>query len=167
MPTRELIDVLETLLRQHEQMIEYGQNKKEALIANNIDLLNEMVNKEARLLKLIAEADARRVAVANNFLKEMGLASTPSTRVAQLIGLVTNAGDKMTLSKLADRLSTAVEKLRAVNDLNMKLTKQSIEFNDFSLDLLSGAYGDQDYVYKRPTQQIQSQSKLNFFDSRA
>ncbi|MFC5469697.1 flagellar protein FlgN [Cohnella suwonensis] len=167
MAIRSLIEVLETLLVQHEQMIALSEQKKQALIVNNVELLNEMVNKEARLLKLIVEMENKRVQSVNGFLAEQGMKPASSTRVADIVRMVTVADDKLALSDVADRLSATVEKLRALNDVNMKLTQQSIEFNDFSLDLLAGGYDDQDYVYKRPTDSSQAQHKLKLFDSKA
>ncbi|PRX67102.1 FlgN protein [Cohnella sp. SGD-V74] len=162
-----LCEALETLLLQHEQMSAYAERKKESLVANDIDVLNEMVTKEARLIKLIAEAEGRRQQAVNAILREAGFTPTPSTTVASLIRMITNAEDKLKLSELADKLSAAVERVRALNELNMKLTRQSIEFNDFSLNLLASAYDDQDYVYKKPTESAYGQSKLSFFDSKA
>lgn len=167
MAFHELCEAMETLLQQHEQMIAFGQQKKEALISNNVEVLNEMVNKEARLLRLILETENKRIQAVADFVKEQGMSSASSTRVADLIRMITNAGDKVLLSDIADKLSAAVEKLRALNDANMKLTQYSIEFNDFSLSLLTSAYDDQDYVYKRPTDPTQAQHKLKYFDSKA
>ncbi|MFB9276269.1 flagellar protein FlgN [Cohnella cellulosilytica] len=167
MSFHELCEALETLLLQHEQMIVYAERKKEALVANDIDVLNEMVTKESRLVKLITEAEGRRQQAVNAVLREAGFNPTPSTTVASLIRMITNAEDKKKLSNLADKLSAAVERIRALNELNMKLTQQSIEFNDFSLNLLASAYDDQDYVYKKPTESAYGQNKLRFFDSKA
>ncbi len=162
-----LCETLETLLLQHEQMISLALRKKEALVANEVDVLTEIVNKESRLLKLIVETESQRVQAVNDFLKELNFTATPSFKVVTLIRMITNADDKLRLTDLADKLSATVERLRALNDLNMKLTQQSIDFNDFSLDLLAGAYDDQDYVYKRPSDSSQAQHKLKLFDSKA
>lgn len=167
MAFHELCEAMETLLLQHEQMIAFGQQKKEALISNNVEVLNEMVNKEARLLRLILETENKRIRAVADFVKEQGMSSASSTRVADLVRMITNAGDKVLLSDIADKLSAAVEKLRALNDANMKLTQHSIEFNDYSLNLLTSTFDDQDFVYKKPTDQSQGQYKLKLFDSKA
>lgn len=60
MAFQDLCEALETLLLQHEQMISFAQQKKEALISNDVNVLNEMVNKESRLVKLIVETESRR-----------------------------------------------------------------------------------------------------------
>lgn len=167
MAVHELCEAMETLLLQHEQMGEFAERKKEALITNDIELLNEMVTKESRLVRQIVETEGRRQQAVAHFLREAGFNPTPSTTVASIIRMVTNAEDKLKLSNLAEKLSAAVEHVRALNELNMKLTQQSIEFNDFSLNLLSSSYDDQDYVYKKPTESAYGQNKLSFFDSKA
>ncbi|RED83998.1 flagellar protein FlgN [Cohnella phaseoli] len=167
MAVHELCEAMETLLLQHEQMSGFAERKKEALIANEIELLNEMVTKESRLVRLIVETEGRRQQAVVQFLKEAGFSPTPSTTVASLIRRITNAEDKLKLSNLAEKLSATVEHVRALNELNMRLTQQSIEFNDFSLNLLSSSYDDQDYVYKKPTESAYGQNKLSFFDSKA
>jgi flagellar biosynthesis/type III secretory pathway chaperone len=167
MAFNDLCEALETLLLQHEQMVGFAEKKKDALIANDVDVLNEMVTKESRLVKLIMDAEARRQQAVQSFLQERGLNPAPSTTVASLIRMISHSEDKLKLSDLADRLSATVEHVRALNDVNMKLTQQSIEFNDFSLNLLASAYDDQDYVYKKPSDSAYGQHKLNFFDSKA
>jgi len=167
MAFQQLCDTLDTLQLQHEQLAVLAERKKEALMANDVNALNETVTKESRLVKLIVEAESRRQQAVRSFLEEKGLNPTPSTTVASLIRMITSAEDKAILSQLADKLSATVEKVRALNDVNMKLTQQSIEFNDFSLNLLSSAYDDQDYVYKKPTDAAYGQHKLSFFDSKA
>lgn len=167
MAYHDLCEALETLLLQHEQMLSFAQQKKEALISNDVNVLNEMVNKESRLVRLIVETESRRQQAVNAFLKQKGLNATPSTKVTDIIRMITNAENKLYLSDLVERLGASIERLRAMNDINMRLTEQSIEFNDFSLSLLAGRYDDQDFVYKRPSDQSQGQLNLKFFDSRA
>jgi flagellar biosynthesis/type III secretory pathway chaperone len=167
MEFRELCETLETLLLQHEQMIAFAQQKKDALISNDINVLNEMVNKESRLVRLIVETEDRRQQAVNTLLKQKGLTPTPSTNVVNLIRIITNANDKLILSDLAERLGGTVERLKDLNEINTRLIQQSIAFNDFSLSLISGFYDDQDFVYKKPSDQSQGQFKLKFFDSKA
>lgn len=167
MAFNDLCEALETLLLQHEQLIALAEQKKEALIKNNIDVLNEMVNKESRLIKLIVETEGRRQQAVLGFLKERGLSATPSTTVLSLIRMITNAEDKRKLTDLTERLAQTLERVKILNEANTRLTQQAIEINDFSLNLLASVYDDQDYVYKRPSDQAYSQHKLKIFDSKA
>lgn len=167
MAFRELCEALETLRLQHEQLIVLAERKKEALVANDIDALNETVTKESRLIKLIAEAESKRQQAVIDCLGSLGMNATPSTTVASLIRMISNPDEKLRLSDLAEKLSAVIEKLRAMNEVNMRLTQQSIEFNDFSLNLLASAYDDSDFVYKKPTDSAYGQHKHSFFDSKA
>ncbi|WP_373230783.1 flagellar protein FlgN [Cohnella sp.] len=167
MAFHDLCEALETLLVQHEQLLTFAQQKKEALISNDVSLLTEMVNKESRLVKLILETEARRQKAVAAFLVEKGLGQLPDIKVTDLTRMITNAEEKLKLSDLAERLIQAVERLKALNNINVRLTQQSIEFNDFSLSLLTGIYDDQDFVYKKPSDLSQGQLNLKFFDSKA
>lgn len=167
MAFHDLCEALETLLLQHEQMLTFAQQKKEALISNDVNVITEMVNKESRLVKLILETEARRQKAVSAFLVEKGLAQLPDIKITDLIRMITHAEDKLRLSDLSDRLIQAVEDLKALNAINVRLTQQAIEFNDFSLSLLTGMYDDQDYVYKNPSNQSRDKTNLTFFDSKA
>ena len=155
------------MVLQHDQLIVLAERKKEALIGNDIDQLNEVVNKESRLVKLVADAENRRQKAVVVLLSAMGLRPQSGYKLADLIRMVTNAEDKRTLTELAERLSSAIGRLKELGLINSRLTQQAIEFNDFSLSLLTGAYDDQDYVYRRPTDNAQGKLNLKMFDSRA
>ncbi|WEK53904.1 MAG: flagellar export chaperone FlgN [Candidatus Cohnella colombiensis] len=167
MAIQQLCEVLETLLQQHEQLQQYAEQKKAALIQNDVNLLNETVNKEARLIKLISDAELKRHDAVYRFYQEKGFQATSSTKVADVIRMVTNSQDKLRLLELSERLTSVVYQLKALNDLNMTLIQQAIEINDFSLNILAGSFEPQDFVYKKPTDYSQSGMNLKFFDSRA
>jgi Cdc6-like AAA superfamily ATPase len=167
MDINELCEALETMLLQHDQLIVLAERKKQALIGNDIDQLNEVVNKESRIVKLVADTENRRQKAVVTLLSTMGLRPQSGTTLADLIRMVTNAENKLKLSALAERLSDALGRLKELGIINSRLTQQAIEFNDFSLSLLTGAYDDQDYVYRRPSDTTQGQLNLKIFDSRA
>ncbi|MFC5528966.1 flagellar protein FlgN [Cohnella yongneupensis] len=167
MDIRELCEALETMVLQHDQLIVLAERKKEALIGNDINVLNEVVNKESRLVKLVAEAENRRQKAVVVLLSTMGLRPQSGYKLADLIRMVTNAEDKLKLTELAERLSLKLGRLKNLGHINSRLTQQAIDFNDFSLSLLTGVYDDQDYVYKKPSDTTQGKLNLKMFDSRA
>lgn len=167
MALQALCETLDILLLQHEQFLELAEKKKQALISNNVELLNEMVNKESKLVRQIAETENKRQKAVVDFMLQKGFNQSPNTKVVDVIRLVSNAEDKLRLSDLAERLTATVDKLKLLNQINMKLAEQSMAFNDFSLNLLTGIYDDEEFVYKNPSNQTQAQTKLKLFDSRA
>lgn len=167
MDISELCEALETMVVQNDQLIVLAERKREALIGNDIDQLNEVVNKESRLVKMVADTENRRQKAVVILLSTMGLTPLSGYKLADLIRMVTNAEDKLKLTELAERLTDAIGRLKELGLINSRLTQQAIEFNDFSLSLLTGAYDDQDYVYRKPTDNAQGKLNLKMFDSRA
>ncbi|WP_158602418.1 flagellar protein FlgN [Cohnella endophytica] len=163
----DLFETLETLLRQHEQMIALGERKREALIANDVGVLNEAVNKESRLIKAIAESEGDWRKVVAGFLAEQGLSGNAGSKISDLVRVLPSSEDKTKLQSLADKLLSIIERLKELNGTNMNLTKQAIEFNEFSLNLITSPFDDRDFVYKKPADYGRSQNSLKLFDSKA
>ncbi|MFC5700884.1 flagellar protein FlgN [Cohnella faecalis] len=162
---RELIDILDTLQLQHEQLIDLAEAKKEAVMGNQLDKLTEVTSRESRLVKQIGETEQRRVLATASILRKMGLKATARTTLSDLIVYVTTASDKEKLTEAARKLSARVQTLKRLNDQNMALIQQAKDFNDFSLDLLTGG-NEPDYIYAKPSVPG-NRPKPNLFDSRA
>lgn len=158
---QELTDILETLLSQHEQLSSLARSKKDAVMAGDLEKLTEITTKESRLIKQITETENRRIQHTAAVLRHIGLPSRAT--LTELIRAVTSESDKRRLRELADKLTSVVTELKRLNDLNMILVQQAKEFNDFSLDLLTGG-SEPDYIYGNPA--ASTASKYSMFDFR-
>lgn len=153
--------ILETLLELHEQLTLLARAKKDAVMANDLGKLTEITSKESRLLKQIHETEERRIQAAQAILHQIGLPGHATLQ--ELIRGLTSEADKRSLRELAERLGSVVKELKRSNDLNMTLIQQAKDFNDFSLDLLTGG-NEADYIYGNPG--ASSARKYHIFDSR-
>jgi len=162
-----LYETMETLLEQHERMLELSEQKKQAIIRNEVNRLTEITTKESRLLKQVITAEESRVSAAKAFLLEKGIQpSEENLKLSHIIQYVTSFEDKRKLSSLRKKLLELVERLKLVNEQNTILIQQAIKFNDFSLDLLMG--DDQEVTYRRPTDTYSNKGvNLRTFDSKA
>jgi len=158
---RTLNGLLETLLGQHEQLSELARAKKDALMGNDVGKLTEITAKESKLIRQIEETEARRIEVTKALLKQIGLPEHATLQ--ELIRGLTQEADKRSLRELAERLGAVVKELKRLNDLNMTLLKQAKDFNDFSLDLLTGG-NEADYIYGNPA--AANVRRYQIFDSR-
>ncbi|WP_139787075.1 flagellar protein FlgN [Cohnella massiliensis] len=161
-----LYETMETLLEQHERMLELSEQKKQAIIRNEVNRLTEITTKESRLLKLISDTERQRRQNVEEYYLSKGLKPNPEATVSGIVQLETNPREKTKLANLGERLVESVNRLKQLNELNMQLLKQAIEFNDFSLDLLSGS-DEQDMIYKPPANQTGYGGGARLFDSRA
>jgi flagellar biosynthesis/type III secretory pathway chaperone len=167
MPLQAMIQVLQEQKNAHNQLLEIAAQKKDALVGNHVDLLNQLVHKEARLVKQISELEDKRQFEMNRFIVSKGYRIDPNLTVSDMLKLVFKAEDKLTLQNLQSELLEIIDKLKEANAINQQLIEQSLQFIDYSLDLLTGS-DDGDAVYQHPAQvQSSSSTRRGVFDTKA
>ncbi|WP_274362504.1 flagellar protein FlgN [Paenibacillus thermotolerans] len=167
MPVQQLIGVLERLTEAHESLLGLAEQKKEALIANKVDEVSAIVNKETKLAKAVDELLKEQADATNLFFKSKGLQPTRAINVTELSRLIHDSQLKGALLSERDRLVAVIERLKAVNRLNQELLEQSIAFVNFSVDLVMGPPVDEP-VYQRPAhQQGNIKPRPGLFDRKA
>ena len=166
MPIKIVIDHLEQLNVLHRKLLSMGEQKREVLIANQVNEFAVFVNQESKLLKQVAETEAAWRAAIIQFVEANGLKPTPSFTVTEIMKLVFNAEDRQALSDAHQALMETITLLKDMNAVNQQLIEQSLSFINYSLDLYMGDSG-QDVVYRNPAQAGSTQSgKRRVFDTR-
>ncbi|WP_169306678.1 flagellar protein FlgN [Cohnella pontilimi] len=165
MTVQALIGSVESLLQQHEELLVLEEKKQLAIMKDDTNLLIELTNKESRLVKQISETEKRRVQSARALLDQLGIMSDPNPQVSDIVSYLTSANDKLKLTELTDRLVSILGQLKQLNELNLRLAEQALEFNHFSIELLTGSF-EQDFTYSKPDASS-GKSKANLFDSKA
>ncbi|MBB6632594.1 flagellar protein FlgN [Cohnella thailandensis] len=166
MAIKELFRTMELLQEQHEALIELGEQKREAVVRNEVSRLPELTTKESRLLRLVQEAEQARQKAVAQYCVSKGVAANPGMSMSSLVRLETNVGDKVRLEELGNRLVETVSRLSALNEQNLELLRQAVDFNEFTIGLLTGSE-DQDVVYKPPANYNGYGAGARMFDSRA
>ncbi|MBA2942411.1 flagellar protein FlgN [Paenibacillus sp. CGMCC 1.16610] len=164
MSVQKLIQTLDALSVIHSRLLELGEQKKKYIIKNDIDALMKCANTESRLIKEIAEIEKQRIHATNYILLERGLKLNPHITVSELAKIVTNINDKQSLIAASGQLSELLLRLKEINELNQQLISQSLQFIDYSLDLIGGS--DDDIIYHNSKQQS-TLNKRSLFDTKA
>jgi hypothetical protein len=86
-------------------------------------------------LAAITQMDAQRQRDVAQYLIDQGRSVTLNPTVTDLLDVVPEA-DKKSLVEARDRLLHAIHDLKWQNDLNQKLTYQSLQFVNLSLDMV-------------------------------
>jgi flagellar biosynthesis/type III secretory pathway chaperone len=144
-----VIEVLEQLAEVHEQLIECAETKKAAIIANDIDALSRVTASESRLIARIAELDRQRHERSVQVFSDHGFNTSEGVTLNRLYGVVFNPDQRARLQQAEARLRERLERLRQLNDLNQQLLKMSIDYVNFSIEVLS-PQRDDDYIYRNP-----------------
>jgi len=135
----------------YDQLIELSVQKKEAIIRNRMDDIMQLLARESRLLKRMAEAEKLRTEAVRQFQQQEGYLSREPMTLWVVSKLVSNPAQKTALQDGIRRLAEQAEQLRRLNETNQLLVQQALDFVDLTLDLLVGP--SEEAVYHDPTAQ--------------
>jgi len=161
-----LLDVLEKLYEAHDELLQIGERKREAIVHNHLEQLNECVNKETRVLAKIAQLEQQRIEATMGYLISRGYSPNPKITVKELVRIVFKNTDKQALTNAQTKFAHLLDELSRQQSLNQKLLEQSLEYIDMSLNLYTGSEEDT-VTYSHPLQGDRSQSRFSMFDKKA
>lgn len=155
---------LKGLIQAHQSLNEIAAEKTEVLKNGDMQALNEIVQKEAVLIKELRKIEVNRFKLMAQFCQQKGLA-TEDVTLESLLSFATNE-EQTVLRDLQRSLKEEVHRLKSQNELNQILIQDSLRFVNLSLDLL---LPDQESIhYQHPTQKSQKSSQnYTLFDSKA
>lgn len=160
-----IIDTLQQQLKLYEQLLEMEAGKKALIMQNNIVQLNVVTQKE-RLLTAEAESlEQNRMLMTARYFIDAGFRSR-SGLLSDLIKLLSNSEDKQLLMGLQGTLTGVLLELKQINRLNQQLIQQSLDFINFSIDLMVED-PNEDLLYQHPMKQFAGNRNNRIFDSRA
>lgn len=165
MSIQPVIETLDRLSELHTQLLSIAEEKKDIIVRNDVDALALLTSREGRLIKQINEVDEERVHAMHAFMKEKGIRSALQLNVTELSRIVFNPDERVQLREAQVRLSDLLHELKRQNETIKDLLQQSLDFVDYSLNLITSRPED-DSIYKRPDQ-AQSKAARSLFDTRA
>lgn len=161
----QLIDILGQMTAVHQLLLESGEEKKQAIINNDVKQVNQLVMSESKLVKQVADLEQQRIVLCEQFLVAKGYRPSLRITVAELSRLIFNAEEKQSLLEAQQRLVEVIGQLKQLNDSNQLLLQQSLQFIEYSIDLMAGP-DQEDWMYKHPGQSPGS-ARAGMFDTRA
>ncbi|WP_431029173.1 flagellar protein FlgN [Lysinibacillus sp. LZ02] len=135
MSVENLISTLEKLERMHKSLLELANKKTDLIKANDMEQLDDMLKTEQAHVAAIETLEQQRQKMVTDYLQAKGIAFTGTPTVAQVIDAADGA-EKQALQEVRERLVELVTTLKQQNDLNQKLVFQSLQFVNFTLDML-------------------------------
>ncbi|MFF2889978.1 flagellar protein FlgN [Paenibacillus sp. NPDC057967] len=150
MTIQHIADNLNQLSERHEQLIESGLKKKQAIISKDLDTLMRIMRNESKLIKEISLLDDERASLSRKLMIEKGVKHRFNMSFKQLMSIVFNVDDRLLMQGVHRRLEEALIELRRINEINQALLNQSLDFIQFSIELFISPE-DESYTYKRPT----------------
>lgn len=160
-----IVATLEKQFKLYEQLLELEVSKKALIMQNSIVQLNSVTQKEKLLTAQAESLEQSRILMTARYFIDNGFRNR-SGILSDLIKLVSNAEDKQHLMHLHETLTKVLKELKHVNDLNQQLVKQSLDFINFSIDLMVED-PNEELVYQHPMKQLSGNRSNRIFDNRA
>lgn len=157
-----LFDLLGKERDLYQEILTLSKEKKEIIVEGKTKELNEMTQKERKMIKIIIDFEKNRSSIVEAIEKDLGIGRIEN--ITELLDFL-DEPDRRTLTALKEDLKTVVKELGHQNEMNGKLIGQSLEIIDFNLNLLSSS-NNQHAGYGSDADETDVNRKSNLFDAR-
>ena len=157
-----LIQCLESLLTEHEALLNLAEQKKKILVHGPMNILSSLVTKEMQRVNRIKNLENERQQILGESLKTMGVQDTDLS-MREWILLLKDVVERQTFTQLREQLRNRLVALKQINELNQKLIQQSLDYVNYSMDLYLGTR-KKEYFYQKPVNAL-NLKRSRFIDS--
>ncbi|WP_024832772.1 flagellar protein FlgN [Ruminiclostridium josui] len=153
---KELTDILNKESDIYETFLKLSNNKTDLIVSGNVSELENIVKIEQSLIIKIAKLEDKREKIVESLSTVLG--KNPKEITISELTLCIGQEEAAELKECQEKLLNSINSLKAKNELNSKLIKNSLEYIDFSINMMTsvgtvtnsyGSSGNADEVKKR------------------
>lgn len=162
---RTLVDILNKEHAYYKDMLELAKAKKRLIVENKVAELDKVVKLEQNMIFDIGQLEKAREAEVWKLCASLGIRREQSS----LTELIKRLGedDKQQFETLRTDLADILNVLKAENDQNGVLIKQSLEYIDYSINVISSAGTATSSLYEDLDQKAKNNiTKKRLFDTK-
>jgi len=154
-----LIDILQNQLALYEELLEMSRQKKVFLIKNNIEAIRHITARESSLISKLQNFEREREKAVSELAGRLRVPPRGLT-LSEIVDRMNNSPARNQLADLRMRLRAGMDELKLLNEQNKALINQSLEYIDFTMNLLRSSVSGPIYA---GAEEIHGQV---FFDAR-
>ncbi|MHB1167159.1 MAG: flagellar protein FlgN [Carboxydocellales bacterium] len=159
----ELMNILDRQRELYRKLLEIAKNKQPVLVKGDLAAIEKFTKQEEKIVVQVGKLEEQRSrvhqALANHFH-----VPEPEFTLSELASRVgTEVSDK--LSQVGDGLKNVLSELKDVNCLNSELIKQSLDFIEFTVNLITNVEETPGYPEK-PGESNREQPRARVFDQK-
>lgn len=132
-----LIEILEEENRIYGDILDISRRKTNVIVDGKVNELDRLTGTEQQLVLAIGRLEEQREEIVREIAGRMGISREKINVRAVMDGIGGEMKDE--LRRVTDHLFSTLEELKEVNDLNSQLIRKSLEYIDFSINLLAGS----------------------------
>lgn len=160
--TDKLLEVLNKESAIYEGILKLSKEKTDAIVAGKISELENITRLEQSIILKLGKLEGERESIVENLASGLNMKATDIT-LTNLINMLPE-GEAKKLKNYQEGFAEILEKLREANMLNSKLIRNSLEYIDFSINILAGAGVEGNYGNSGNSGGSDGVLKKNFFD---
>lgn len=156
-------ELTETLTEQnniYQSLLEVSSKKKVAIIENNISNLQEFLKEENVLVGRNQRLDKKRIEIFKDI--SMVLGKNEDLSLKDIIEAMKGQEGEKELTEIREKLLDILPKLKSLNDQNQELIKISMDYVDFSMNVIRASSGNAPTYYDSLGNEINTSDKKMF-----
>lgn len=131
----QLIDVLSTQLANYDVLLALSESKKDAIISNEAEGLQKITSEENTLVGRVQKLDKSRISIMREIGVVLNIADKNYT-LTHLSELIKGQAEYDTLIELITGTKERLDKLKLLNNQNKTLLENSLEYIDYSVNVM-------------------------------
>lgn len=131
----QLIDILTQQTTRCEELLGLAKEKKDAIIKNEIEELTKITNLENMVISQNNRLERQRNSLAGDIAEVLGKRGQQMD-VSALLEAIAGQAEEAELRETGERLRNVLRELKEANDLNNVLIQSSLEYVEYSLNLI-------------------------------
>lgn len=132
-----LLHVLNEELKIYNELLSLSRNKTDIIIKGKVTELDTMVKREQELIVELGGLESQREAAVDKIAQQLNINPSEIT-MSELVNRLEPV-QAQELRKYQLNLTGILGELKELNDTNSKLIKNSLEFINFSINIMAGA----------------------------
>jgi hypothetical protein len=119
----------------YEELLRIANEKKEALIKNDTDRMDEFVKLEKKAMRDVRELNRKTTQTLDMIARAHHLDHSPD--LSQIIGLIPEEDERESMCRLQEAFQQTIQELMTRNELNQRLIETQLQYMAFCLELFT------------------------------
>lgn len=159
----ELIDTLNEQNNIYESLLDVASKKKVTIIQNDVPTLQQFIKDENLLIGRNQRLEKKRLELFYDIATVLG--KPLNITLKQIIEAIKDKEGEKELIQIREKMLQTLPKLKAINDQNQELLQMSMDFVDFSINVIRSSTEQRPTYYDMLGNEINS-SDTKMFDAK-
>lgn len=145
-----ILDILNGEIAFYKKLLKLSKDKQKIIIAGNVNELDKIIKIEQDMILEIGQLEKQRELEADRLCVLLGLKreSLTLSELSRILG----ASDGALFQNIQKEMKDLLSELKKINDQNGELIKQSLEYIDFSIDIITSSQLTSSSLYDEGSQ---------------